>query len=292
MGVIFNPVARGEKAKSFRSQLEQLKSACALKPTSGPGNASELAMELVNEGYEIIVAAGGDGTIHEVINGIGHCSDGFNRVALGVIPFGTANVFACEHGIPSRFSESWKIVNNNKTRRIDLPCMVNQDKEVYFVQMAGAGFDALAVKAVRWNLKKKIGYLAYGWSAFLTALRKKPQLTIAEKPNWGNQEWIIISNGRFYAGKYPFFPQAKTDDGLFDICAFHKVNVFLLALSYLSLFFLGRLPSRFIKRFQSKQLSLTGTNSVPLELDGEDIKNTPSTLNFRLLPKQLTILIP
>jgi YegS/Rv2252/BmrU family lipid kinase len=294
IGVIFNPVARGEKAQNFRHQLEQVRGSCSLKPTSGPGAAKELAMDLVKEGYDIIVAAGGDGTINEVINGIGQDSKGFDQVTFGIIPLGTANVFAIEHGIPHNFPAAWNAIHNGKTRLIDIPCLQCESSGMsrYFVQMAGVGYDALAVKAVHWSLKKKIGFLAYGLSAFVTALHQKPRFSIFEKTEWGDQEWIIVSNGRFYAGKYPFFPEAKPDDNLLDICGFNKVNVFVLAWSFISLLFLGRLPSRFIRRFQASKLSIRGTGSVPLELDGENIENIANALHFRLMPKKLNVLLP
>ena len=294
IGIIFNPVARGEKAKHFRHQLEQLKSSCSLKPTAGPGHAKELAIELVNNHFDVVVAAGGDGTINEVVNGIAKCSEGFQKVTLGVIPFGTANVFAVEHDIPANFSKAWNVINGQNKISVDLPVAIfkKEGAQQLFIQMAGAGFDAMAVKAVHWNLKKKIGHLAYAWAAFTTLFRYKPPIRIVDKPEWGGQEWIIISNGRFYAGKYPFFPDARKEDGLLDVCAFPKVNLYILALSFLSLCFFNRLPIRFVNRYQSAQIELTSPNAIPLELDGEDIRNGHGPLTFQLFPEKLTLLVP
>src|SRR5436190_4407437 len=77
--VIFNPAARGDKARRFRRHLDEIASQCALKSTSGPGDARKLAAEAVDERFEIVVAAGGDGTVNEVLNGIGDAASGFER---------------------------------------------------------------------------------------------------------------------------------------------------------------------------------------------------------------------
>src|SRR5712691_3191908 len=99
--VIFNPAARGEKAKRFRRHLDDLGSDCALKLTTAAGDARRLAAEAVAEGFEIVVAAGGDGTLNEVLNGIGDAPGGFEKARLGVLPLGTVNVFARELALPT-----------------------------------------------------------------------------------------------------------------------------------------------------------------------------------------------
>src|SRR5690242_17817331 len=94
--VIFNPAARGEKSARFREHLGTLSAECVLKPTYAPGAGRALAAEAVREGFELIVAAGGDGTVNEVLNGLGDEPEGFARACLGVLPLGTVNVFARE----------------------------------------------------------------------------------------------------------------------------------------------------------------------------------------------------
>src|ERR1041385_7425971 len=97
--VIFNPVARGDKARAFQTHLSAIASEAALKPTTGVGDARRLAADAVKEGFGTVVAAGGDGTLNEVLNGIAD-AEGFERTRLGVLPLGTANVFAKELKLP------------------------------------------------------------------------------------------------------------------------------------------------------------------------------------------------
>jgi diacylglycerol kinase family enzyme len=119
--VIFNPAAKGDKARRFRRHLDEIGAQSGLKLTSGPGDARRLAAEAVAEKYEVVAAAGGDGTVNEVLNGIADAPDGFERVRLGVLPLGTVNVFARELGLPQKLESAWGIIRNGKDRRIDLP---------------------------------------------------------------------------------------------------------------------------------------------------------------------------
>ena len=86
--MIFNPAARGEKARHFRHQLDSIGPQCALKATTAPDDARRLAAEAVADGFELIVAAGGDGTVNEVLNGLGDAPDGFARARLGNVAAG------------------------------------------------------------------------------------------------------------------------------------------------------------------------------------------------------------
>src|SRR5438132_12828017 len=119
--VIFNPTARGERAKRFRRHLDAIGAECALKPTTAPGGGRALAGEAVREGFEVIVAAGGDGTLNEVLNGMGDAPNGFEQARLGVLPLGTVNVFARELGIPIKLESAWETICRGHESRIDLP---------------------------------------------------------------------------------------------------------------------------------------------------------------------------
>jgi hypothetical protein len=126
--VIFNPAARGEKARHFRRHLDKIASRGALKVTAIPGDARRLAGEAVAEGFELIVAAGGDGTVNEVLNGIGDTRDGFARARLGVLPLGTINVFAREIGLPLRIEQAWETLLRGRETRLDLPCAEEENR--------------------------------------------------------------------------------------------------------------------------------------------------------------------
>ena len=182
--VIFNPAARGNKARHFRRHLDEIGGQSALKATAAPGDARRLATEAVGEGYDLIVAAGGDGTVNEVLNGIGDAPNGFARARLGVLPLGTVNVFARELKIPLRLERAWEILRRGGEIKIDLPRVEfsanGKTERRYFVQLAGAGLDARAIELMDWQHKKKVGPLAYVVAGLKALREKKPQITASE----------------------------------------------------------------------------------------------------------------
>ena len=177
--VIFNPAARGNKARRFRRHLDVMAAGVAFKATAGPGDAQRLAAEAVEEGYEVVVAAGGDGTLNEVLNGIAATPGGLDQVRLGVLPLGTVNVFARELKISLNLRRAWEILRRGNETRIDLACAEYQVRDRpekrYFAQLAGAGLDARAIELVSWQLKKKAGPLAYVVAGLRAMFEAKPK---------------------------------------------------------------------------------------------------------------------
>ena len=292
--VILNPAARGEKAKLLRASLPNLDGQCALKLTHGPGTGRILAAEAVREGFETIGAAGGDGTVNEVLNGIGDIPDGFERARLGVLPAGTVNVFAREIGLPMEVRAAWKAVIGGREISIDLPQVefVSQGRNEcrHFIQMAGAGWDARAAEAVDWNLKKRIGQYAYMVAGLKTLADKMPLITVTEGTKTFQGQLVIVGNGRFYGGPIPVFHQANNRDGLLDICVFPKINLFVL-LRYV----LGYLSPHLFKRgseihFQSASFQLESKPPARLQLDGETIGDLPASCAVRR--QALRVVVP
>ena len=186
--VVFNPAAKGERAKGSCCHLDEFGSRCALKLTAAAGEARGLAAEAVEEGFLTVVAAGGDGTVNEVLNGIGDARDGFRRARLGVLPLGTVNVFARELTIPTRLRQAWQSLLAGRETLIDLPKVefgvTGQTQSRYFAQLAGAGLDARAVELVHWPLKKRIGPLAYVWAGMTALCHTPSQITLnCSKPS-------------------------------------------------------------------------------------------------------------
>ena len=279
--VIFNPAARGNKARHFRRQLDAIGSQCSLKATAAPGDARRLAAEAGGGGYDLIAAAGGDGTVNEVLNGLGDAPDGFARTRLGVLPLGTVNVFARELNIPLRFERAWEILRRGSETKIDLPRVEfsanGKTERRYFVQLAGAGFDARAIQLVDWQHKKKVGPLAYV-VAGLKALREtKPQITARATAGPTNQkftgELVLVGNGKFYGGPFEIFPQADLRDGMLDVCVLPRVDFSTLFGCAPNFIARRKLPEKVVRRFRAAAFELCGESGF--ELDGELIGNLP-----------------
>jgi len=292
--VIFNPAARGNKARHFRRQLDAIGSQCALKATTAPGDARRLAAEAVAEDFELVVAAGGDGTVNETLNGIGDAKDGFARICLGVLPLGTVNVFARELRIPLRIERAWEVLQRGRETRIDLPRVEFSENGVrqqrYFVQLAGAGWDARAIELVDWSHKKKIGPLAYVIAGLKALRERQPKITVSAGGQSVTGEFVLVGNGRFYGGPVPAFPQADLRDGLLDICILPWLNWWTLMRCAPGLLTNRKPPASIAQFIQAAQFDLAGEPQTAFELDGEWVGHLPAT--FSVEPKKLRVVVP
>ena len=292
--MIFNPVAKGDKARRFRDSLESFAADCVLKKTNAAGDARRLATEAIHEGFDLIIAAGGDGTLNEVLNGLGDAPDGFTRACLGVLPLGTVNVFARELGIPLQPEFAWKVIRQGSPIRADLArvefTVHDRSERRYFAQLAGAGLDARAIELVSWPLKKKIGPLAYLWAGLRALTGKLPPVTATASSQSLTGELILVGNGRLYGGNYEVFPAATLHDGRLDVCAFPRARWLTLARCALPLLLRGRLPEAVVRRFQAESLTLTCASAAALELDGELVGHLPA--QFSVVRGGLRVLAP
>jgi len=292
--VIFNPAARGNKARHFRHQLDAIGSQCALKATTAPGDARRLAAEAVGEGFDLIVAAGGDGTANEVLNGLGDAPDGFTRARLGILPLGTVNVFARELKLPLRIERAWEVLQRGRETQIDLPRAEFSAKggrrRQYFLQLAGAGLDARAIELVDWGHKKKIGPLAYV-IAGLKALREpKPGITVRADGREIGGELVLVGNGRFYGGSFEIFPAADLQDGLLEVSVFPRVNWGTLLRCVPNFVARQRLPEGVVQRMRAATFELTSATAAAFELDGEWAGHLPA--RFFIGRERLRVIVP
>jgi YegS/Rv2252/BmrU family lipid kinase len=292
--VIFNPAARGEKTRRFRQQLDALGAQCALKATTAPNDARRLATEAVAEGFDLIVAAGGDGTINEVLNGIGDAPDGFTRARLGVLPLGTVNVFARELKIPLRIGRAWEILQAGREMKIDLPrAEFSVDgvlQKRYFCQLAGAGLDARAIELVDWQHKKQVGPLAYVIAGLKALREKKPAITVRVNGQGATGELVLVGNGRFYGGSFALLPRADFRDGVLDLCVLPRTDWRTLLRIAPGLLLRGKLPAGSAQHFSAATFELTSESPAAFELDGEWVGKLPVT--FAIEREKLRVVVP
>lgn len=278
--VIFNPSARGARAKAER--IARLSEMVLLTPSEGPGHARALARQAAAEGHGVVVAAGGDGTINEVVNGLAG-----SHTALGILPVGTMNVFANELGLPCQdLGKCWQRIESGQRRRVDL---ARANKEHYFVQLGGVGLDAQVVLATSWNSKKTFGPLSYLISAAQLAGRKPPKLVVQSPGKTREGSFVLVGNGRFYGGTFPVFNKARLDDGLLDVLIFKNLGFFDIARYLHGIFFgkHGELPD--VDYFQTGDLHISSEEEVPMEVDGEVIGYLPA--HFEVVAGALEVLV-
>jgi YegS/Rv2252/BmrU family lipid kinase len=282
--VILNPVAgSSETFRDWQERVESVAYGCPIRITSHAGEAEALARRAVEEGFTRIIAAGGDGTVNQVANGLAG-----SKAALGLLPLGTVNVFAMELGLPLQNLElCWDIINSANLRLVDLPSANGK----CFVQLGGVGLDAQVVKETSLAFKRSFGPLSYLISAAQIAARQPPKLFIESKnAPVGEGSFVLIGNGRLYGGPFPFFKHAVIDDGLLDVVLFKRLG-YLEIIKYLQdVVFSSDIRVPEIEYFQTRRLRIRSDQDVPVELDGEGAGNCP--VDFQLRKKALRVLAP
>jgi diacylglycerol kinase (ATP) len=253
-----------------------------------------LAAEAVTEDFNTVVAAGGDGTVNEVLNGLGDVPNGFAQARLAVLPLGTVNVFARELRIPLRPEAAWDCIRRGNEGLIDLPCVEfsaqGSTRVRYFAQLAGAGLDARAVELVAWGLKKRIGPLAYVMAGLQALMDAPAKITARSDGHNATGGLVLIGNGRLYGGNFRVFPKADLRDGLLDVCVFPHANWLTLARCGPQLLLTGSLPASSVQVFQARSIKLTAPSRTPTEVDGELLGELPAT--FSLAAPKLNVVVP
>ena len=284
VAIILNPTAGNlETVRDWQERVESIARGWPIRITSQAGEAEALARRAVEQGFGRIVAAGGDGTVNQVANGIAG-----SDAALGILPMGTVNVFAMELGLPSDdLALCWDVIEAGNIRLVDLPS-ANQK---YFVQLGGIGLDAQAVKETTLAFKRSLGPLSYLISAAHIAARQAPKLSIeSENASVWEGSFVLVGNGRLYGGPFPFFKQAIIDDGLLDIVVFKRLG-YLEIIKYLhDVVFSSDIRVPEIEYFQTRHLRVSSDQDVPLELDGELAGSCP--VEFQMHEKALRVVAP
>ncbi len=280
--IILNPAAHSERARSAVDRIRAMAGGRASIETTGrAGEARSIASRAAEQGFDVVVAAGGDGTINEVVNGLAG-----SPTALGVLPVGTMNVFAAELGLPGRLRDAWRVIERGQIRVIDLA----RANRHYFVQLAGVGLDAQVVKETTWASKRAFGPLSYIYSMAQIASRKPPQLTLETESRTVHGSFVLIGNGRFYGGPIAFFDKARVDDGLLDVLVFKKVGHLDLARYFAHILMGQHTKLSDVEYFQAKKVLITCDDPTPVEVDGELATELPVT--FRISSKKLRVLAP
>ena len=286
--IIYNPTARGGKAALLRRRLESAGVDSAFLPTDGVGAATRLTAEAIANGFETIVAAGGDGTLNEVLNGFALADDGFTKARLAHLPFGTVNVFAKELNLPLAAEAAWRIIAAGNERRIDVgEAAFEQNGERrsrLFIQLGGAGLDARAIELVDWEQKKRWLQIAYLIAGMKALRERQPELQCAANGTTANGSLILFGNGRYYGGRMAMFPRASMDDGRLDACVFKQFNLWTAARC--SLHFLSRRRGTppGARHLASSRLRITSEHNAAFELEGDFVGHVPLDLCVRSEP--------
>ena len=290
--IILNPAARSTRAAARLDQVRALQPQPELHLTQSTGDAALIAERLARAGCPLIVAAGGDGTVNEVLQGIckvnAERSDPATHTALGVLPMGTMNVFSLELGMESsNLTSCWAAITSGRRREIDLW----KANEQYFVQLAGVGLDARIIQLTPWEMKKRLGPLSYVISAVKACLQKAPVLTVeieGRPPMRGSL--VLVGGGVHYGGPFRLFRTASNQDGLLDVLIFRQFGYWEIAQLLRAVLIDGYENSLDLDYFQVRGLRVTAeAREVPFEVDGELCGNSPVAFGPATFPLRVAV---
>jgi diacylglycerol kinase (ATP) len=283
--IIFNPAAGWRRRRRLAPVLAQLRAyGCAyvLRETQAPGDAERFAAAADPGAFDVVVAAGGDGTVNETINGLARTS-----LALAVIPLGTANVLAAEIGLRTDPAAVARCVAFGQPRPIALGAANGRR----FILMAGAGFDAHVVAEISVPEKRWLGKGAY----FLSALRQLlvfpfPGYEVLTENTLRHAASVIVANSRFYGGRFVCAPAATIESDTLQVCLFERAGR-LAAIGYALALFAGRLPGLASYRLiEARRIEIRSRPGEPMQVDGDGIGRLPATIE--VLPKALDLIFP
>lgn len=289
--IVLNPTA----GKHKRAHIDRVVAALAARgvrsdiyETRGPGDAMR-ALPKLRDDFDIVVAAGGDGTVNEVLNGLAGSS-----ATLGIIPCGTTNVLATELGLPSHPEKIAAVLADGVDREI----FAGQVNGRRFGMMVGIGYDAWVVEGVKPELKKKIGKLAYVLS-MLRELRRfgQRQYRIDIDEVIHTAASAVLTLGRHYAGSYILARGARLDEDKIDVVLVQTLNrwAFLLMLFALPLGFAQKLP--FMKTVKGKHVRIMPVVAIlyppeSLQADGDSVGFLPAEVRVEDVPVKVRVARP
>lgn len=286
--ILINPEARHPpKARALEAGIEWLAEQgwkIESRVTERRGEVEEAAAMAAASGFDCVVACGGDGTLHEALNGLAG-----TQTALALLPGGTANVWAREAHLPRDPEKALHLLVEGDRLRIDTGCAGGRS----FLLMAGIGLDSLVAGRVDSRLKRTFGFLPYlghaalalsGFDGFEATIKLDGETLQA--PLVG----LLIGNTRSYGGVIEITSEARADDGLLDVCLYQgSTRVGFLAALF------NTLLRRHLRQdnviYKRAQTIVVETNPCwPVQLDGEIVAETPVTITC--VPQSLTVIVP
>jgi diacylglycerol kinase (ATP) len=287
--IIVNPTAGSvTNLDALLAHFQQLQPV-EVHVTRAAGEAEALAAAAIQSGRDYIVAAGGDGTLNEVINGVGIRG---RDTCVGVVPLGTGNDFARSVGLPSTIEENLEVLRAQNTRPVDVVC-VTSDRTRFFVNVSAGGFSGLIDEKLTPEIKQIWGPLAYirGAAAALPKLQAyQTRIIFDEKETLSTDLYnVVIGNGRFVAGGLPIAPEADLGDGLLDIVLIPRQSVPQMVLLAAEIVLGKHLASSSIIFRRAKTIAVQSHPGMWFNVDGELVGNAPAV--FQIVPRGLKFVI-
>ena len=296
---IVNPVAAGGKTgtvwPAIEEELRSLDLSFDHRFTEAPNHATSLAREGTEEGYEMVVAVGGDGTVNEVVNGLMSPGSGKADAVLGVVITGRGSDLARTIGIPADYAEACARLTGDRTMTVDLGLVElyteGKKGERYFVNVGGGGFDGeVAVRANRAPdfMGGTIPYLSSLVTTLITYRNKAIELTLDEgEPMQMVVNSVIVANCQYFGGGMRVAPDADPSDGLFDVIVIGDVDKIEFLMTVPKVYDGTHITHPQVDTYRAKRVELRSEEPLLLQVEGEVCGQTP--LTFSIVPSALQI---
>lgn len=297
--LIYNPMAgpRGELRRDLErvvAYLEERGWRVAIRATRKAGDATELARVAVAARCKAVLVAGGDGTVHEVVNGLVGTD-----TAMGVLPVGTGNVWAKEIGLPTlgltqpdRLLAAARMLVEGEVRWVD----VGRAGDRYFLNSAGVGIDASVTAQVepRTRTAKQLGgvvpYLVAGLSIARDFQGVPSTIVVDGRTVRTTLLLVVVSNIQLYGGVVKMTPEARLDDGLLDLRVFRGMGPAWVLRHVAGVFTHRHLRDPMVSHYQGRRITINTAEPYPVQLDGEPVGMTP--ISIEVVPRSLRVLVP
>jgi len=297
--VIVNPVAGAYSTRRKWPIISRLLKHIGLsfdfQYTEGVGHAIELARAAASDGYQYLVAVGGDGTVNEVANGILH-STAATKTALGIISTGTGSDFIRSVGIPRDFPSACSALTSSRRLSIDVGVVEYQSKgktlQRFFVNGAGVGFDATVVEKTE-RLPKYFGgtvpYLAGVVRALLSYKNKSVTVSVADEVMSGRVLNVVVANGGYLGGGMHIAPQAELGDSLLDVVMVGDLGKLELLKELPTVYKGTHINHPKVRMVKTRRISVKSPEPMLVHADGELLGESPAS--FWVMPAALSIVV-
>jgi diacylglycerol kinase (ATP) len=291
--VILNPfggrVQGQARIERTQQALDAAGVAYALETSQYPGHSIELARQAALEGWPIVAAAGGDGTINEVVNGLMQAAGEGQAGTLGIVPLGTANDLADGLKLPrSTLTAACRRLVEGTVRVID----VGQVNDRYFVNNSAIGLEALVTQThdrMRW-VRGNARYILAALTAIVTARPWHMHITWPDNRYDGPAILVSVGNTNRTGGKFYMTPHAVVDDGLLDFIFTGNLNRWQLVQLLPKTFSGAHIRDPRLTYQQTTTLSITVSPATPIQADGEIFEPQATHIEYRLHPQKLRVI--
>jgi diacylglycerol kinase (ATP) len=290
--VILNPAAGRGRGAKMRPMVEKALPDAEIIETKRAGDATELARDAAKKGAQIVVAAGGDGTLGEVLNGIYG-----SGAKLGILPLGTGNDFARCIGIGTKVDFALEVLKTGHFRAVDVGIIENETGKRFFLNVAGAGFDsrvAARINAHRPAILSKLGgtaaYLVAGICEVHAHQLSQVRLVLDGKVIESRAVLCAIANASSYGGGMRVAPDADLSDGLFDVCLIKDVEKWEFVRAFPGVFSGKHVHHPKVEMFRAAKIEFSSDPPLPILVDGEIMSQTPA--RFEMVTRAIEIVAP